>query len=213
MISIKVSSSLHISIENTKLSSYIIFRLAQWLTERQHEKARVVIATFMQKSRRRQEVAEWPYALEKDDTGTYIQLFRALLKYKLSTLETMMMNLHIFSFTSKVCCMSMCLMLIQVEYMLPTVSSPYSSFESDRNIHLLYHAYLCCKGDVIYSHFIHITAFGCSNPPSPANGFVDRQGDRAFVTCTYNNVQWKIVCRDDEWHGDFEGCAEGKCFF
>ena len=44
----------------------------------------------------------------------------------------------------------------------------------------------------------------------PANGFVDRQGDRAVITCATNNEQWEILCREGEWHGGFKECGEGK---
>ena len=57
---------------------------------------------------------------------------------------------------------------------------------------------------------IYFAAFGCSNPTPPANGFVDRQGDRAVITCASNNEQWHLLCSDSEWHGDVGDCSEGK---
>ena len=62
---------------------------------------------------------------------------------------------------------------------------------------------MCCV-------YVHVSAFGCSNPTPPTNGLIDRQGDRAYITCASNSFQWEIVCREGAWHGDFGKCAESK---
>ena len=58
--------------------------------------------------------------------------------------------------------------------------------------------------------FILLLAFGCSNPTLPAGGFLDRHGDQAIITCKSNNVQWEIICRDGQWHGDVGECTGSK---
>ena len=54
------------------------------------------------------------------------------------------------------------------------------------------------------------SAFGCSNPTPPANGFVNRQGDHAIITCEYDNAHWEILCMGGQWHGDTEECSASK---
>ena len=56
----------------------------------------------------------------------------------------------------------------------------------------------------------YFSAFGCSNPTPPADGFVDRRGDHAIITCQSNNAQWEMTCRDGEWQGYIGDCSESK---
>ena len=52
--------------------------------------------------------------------------------------------------------------------------------------------------------------FGCSDPKPPLGGYIRRQGDRVVISCESTATQWEIVCRDGQWHGDYEQCAESK---
>ena len=54
------------------------------------------------------------------------------------------------------------------------------------------------------------SAFGCADPQVPEDGLINRQGDRAVITCESSAEEWEIICRDDQWHGDFRECSESK---
>ena len=60
------------------------------------------------------------------------------------------------------------------------------------------------------SNLICFTAFGCSYPTAPVDGFINMQGDHAVITCKFSNAQWELKCKDGQWIGDFKDCATSK---
>ena len=55
-----------------------------------------------------------------------------------------------------------------------------------------------------------LTVIGCSNLEPPVDGYIERQGDRAVISCESKNVRWELICTDGQWLGDFGKCLKGK---
>ena len=58
------------------------------------------------------------------------------------------------------------------------------------------------------------TVIGCPDLDPPSDGFVDREGDRAVISCKEPDASsWEITCEDGEWNGYYGNCSVGKCAY
>lgn len=53
-------------------------------------------------------------------------------------------------------------------------------------------------------------AIGCPDLKAPPNGWVERQGDRATVSCNRSADVWHLVCSADSWIGTYHNCSPGS---
>ena len=172
---------------------------------------KIVVVKFLQTLERQRVVLGSPFVRERHVTSTCTRQHRTLWKYKLSTRTTVGMNQHIL------------LLLFKVSFVRCLGYSIYKGIFSINTFgmfcsdHILWCyqqfnvlQYLPC-GHIIFTWiWFCSTAFGCPNPDPPIDGFVNREGNRAIITCESTMAQWEIECHDGQWHGQLGDCAKSK---
>ena len=55
---------------------------------------------------------------------------------------------------------------------------------------------------------------GCPDIDPPSDGFVDREGDVAVISCKEPDTSsWEITCENGDWSGYYGNCSVGKCTY